>query len=180
MTGDVKSGLGVALPAALAAHEEPEDAEQLDLLGLPQPGTIAGQAALDVIVKSGRAGRPKGARNKRTVKTVEWLLSVHQDPRAVLMAIAEAPVEELVIRLGCKPLEALQEKRLAAIGVLPYVAQRQPLAIDLTERKIVFLSIDGGQGAAGGVGLSARVVNDAKLVAIGEAVKAAEGDDGNA
>ncbi len=179
MSGDVKSGLSVALPAAIEAFEEPGDAEQMDLLGLPEPTDTVERVALEQL-RTGRAGRPKGARNKRTVRSVEWLLSTHRDPRAVLLAIAEASTEELALALGCKPLEALQEKRLAAIGVLPYVAQRMPLAIDLTERKIVFLSIDAGPADAGGVGLTARIVNDAKLVEVDDAGQAKGEGDGDA
>lgn len=179
MTGDIKGGVGTALAVALDQAEEEIAAEQMELLGLPEPKTEVGRQALERL-RTGKPGRPPGARNKRTVKTVELLLSQHRDPRAVLLAIAEAPVEELVATLGCKPLEALQEKRLAAIGVLPYVAQRQPLAIDVTERKIVFLSIDGGGNDAGGVGLTARVVNDARLVEVDESGAPKEPGDGNA
>lgn len=168
---EIKSGVPTALAAALEQRAEPPEAEQMDLLGLPEPRTADGVAF--IAQRTGKAGRPLGARNKRTQKTVEWLMSVYQDPRAVLLAIAQAPVDELCARLNCKPMEALQEKRLAAIGVLPYIAQRQPLAVDFTERKIVYLNLIDGTVSAGdsnidGLGLTARVV-EGEIVKIDDA-----------
>lgn len=155
---EIKSGVATALTIAMEQHEEPEPPVQANLLGLPAPKTEAGRE----LVATRRAGRPPGARNKRTLRNVEWLLSRHRDPREVLLEIAEAPIDELVATLGCKPIEALQEKRLAALGVLSYVAQRMPLAVDVTDRKIIHLNIVDGlveQGeSSDGVGLTARIV----------------------
>jgi len=138
-------GTGVAVKLAMAAAGEDFDeaAPELDL-GLPAPRSAAGRA----LVEERRRGRPPGARNKRTAATVERLLARHEDPRAVLLAIAETPVDELVACLGCKPLEAVQEKRLAALGVLPYIASRQPLAIDLTNHRVINLTIVEGEATA--------------------------------
>lgn len=57
------------------------------------------------------------------------------------MRIATAPVGELVAATGCTKIEALQEKRLAAIAGLPYLHQKQPVAIDVTNRNVVHLHI---------------------------------------
>lgn len=163
MTEQPKSGIPTALAAAMAAHEPEPEPEQMDLLGLPAPKTDAGQAIVD---KRG-AGRPAGARNKRTIREVNWLLSTYQDPRAVLLAIAQTPVDVLMATLGCTAMEALQEKRLAAIGVLPYVAQKQPLSVDVTNRKIVYLQIGdvGFDDSSDGVGLTAKII-DGEMVDI--------------
>ena len=135
-------GTRTAVEAVLAAGEDWDEAEpELDL-GLPAPTTAAGRT----LVEERRGpGRPKGARNKRTAQTVERLLSRFEDPRAVLLAIAQTPVDELAATLGCSALQALQERRLAAIGVLPYVAQRQPISVDVTNRQVVHLTIIEGE-----------------------------------
>lgn len=132
----------------IAGELAPEDdeAEQLGLFGDPQ--TAEGRATATVRGRTG-AGRPPGARNKRTERTVAYLLSRHRDPRQVLLEIAEANVFDLAALLGCKPFEAMQEKRLAAIGVLPYVAARiTPEVID--NRQVIHLHIGSFDAAAGG------------------------------
>lgn len=149
--------MGVILDTAIAAADEPIDAEQDDLFGPP----ATPQGAL--LARRRGPGRPPGSRNKRTERTVAWLLQRHRDPREVLLEIAEANVHDLAGLLGCSVFEAAQEKRLAAIGVLPYVAQRQPLAIDVTKRSLVYLTIRDGAAelADDGVGLVAQVIDNA-------------------
>jgi hypothetical protein len=45
-----------------------------------------------------------------------WLLAQPRDPRQVLAEIMFRPAADLAALLGCSLFEALQEKRLAAIG----------------------------------------------------------------
>ena len=172
---EVGEGMQVAIEQALVEGEvlEFDEAEQLGLFAPPQ--TEEGQRKS--LVKS-RIGRPPGARNKRTVATVDYLLSRHRDPREVLLEIAEANVADLAALLGCTLFEAVQEKRLCAAAVLPYVAQRQPLSIETSARNPVYLTIVDGQAApadnsAAGA-IEARVVHpdDVELLPLGE-----EGDD---
>lgn len=151
------SGERAAVEAVLAELGEDEE-EQLGLFAAPL--TDAGQ-----LKAQGRRGpgRPLGSRNKRTERTVAWLLARYRDPRAVLLETAQANVFDLAALLGCTPFEAAQEKRLAAIGVLPYVAQKQPLAVDVTNRQVVHLTINEGAvtvGEDGGVGFTARVIEN--------------------
>lgn len=138
------SGERTALDLAQAGFEdENEPAEQLDLLGVPQTPEL-------MLLRTQRGpGRPPGARNKRTERTVQFLLARHQDPREVLLAMAEARVDELTAALGCSAYQAWQEKRLAAIGVLPYVAQRQPLAVAFTGVRPIHLHMHGMEDANG-------------------------------
>lgn len=146
------TGLSAVLAEMDASGAAPAaEPEQLDLVGLPPP-----RPGARFVDKPRGAGRPPGARNKRTQAWADFLLARYASPLEVLMQIATAPVDELVAKLGCKPLEALGEKRLAAIGALPYLHQRQPLAIDLTNNRVVHLHIgdapragetgDGGSG----------------------------------
>ena len=132
---------------AVVGLDGDDDGEQLDLLGMPEPKTAEGRA---VLAERRGPGRPVGARNKRTQKTVNWLLQRYQDPRAVLLALAGMPVAEMMAITGCSAMEAIAEKRLSAAAVLPYVAQKQPLAVDVTSHKVVTLSIDMGGGMGGG------------------------------
>lgn len=149
----------VAVRAAIEAHEdEPED-EQLGLFAPAQ--TDAGTLKQSEGSQRG-PGRPPGAKNKRTERTTAFLMARHRDPREVLLEIAEANVNDLAGLLKCTLHEALQEKRLAAIGVLPYVAQKLPLAVDVTNWKGIRLVIEdtAGDPAIAGVGAVAQVLND--------------------
>lgn len=154
---DTGKGMATAVSVALAeGAEELGEGEQLDLLR--EPETEIGQ---DKVLHVRRPGRPKGSRNKRTERTVAWLMARHRDPREVLLSITDMHPADLAALLACTLHEALQEIRLAAAAVLPYVAQKQPLAIDVTGRQVVHLHIDTGSiepGQGGGVGLTARVV----------------------
>jgi hypothetical protein len=133
-------GEKAALEAAIAAGPPtlPEDPEQLDLiedcLGLPETPSLKEY-------RERKIGRPPGAKNKRTEALATYLLSRYSSPLEVLMQIATRPVEELVAALGCTKIEALQEKRLAAIPCIPYLHQKQPVAIDITNRQVVNLRI---------------------------------------
>jgi hypothetical protein len=138
------------MTAAIAELIEAEDeAVQLGLFGEPltEGGAVKAKGWNGV-------GRKPGAKNKRTERTVTFLLARHRDPRQVLLEIAEANVFDLAALLKCSPHEAMQEKRLAAIGVLPYVAAKiTPDVVD--NRQVIYLtigSIDGGAATgAGGV-----------------------------
>lgn len=135
------SGERAALEAVGLGFEDEDEGEQFDLLGMPQTASL-----LLLRQKNDGPGRPKGSRNKRTERTVAFLLARHRDPREVLLEMAEARVDELAASLGCTAYQAYQEKRLAAIGVLPYVAQRQPLAIEMTGVQPIHIHIGQANG----------------------------------
>src|SRR5579872_298766 len=79
------SGEPATVAAVAAAIEEPEEAEQLDLLA---PGQARTDAARDAVARRG-AGRPPGARNKRTERTLRWLMTHHRDPRERLLSVTD-------------------------------------------------------------------------------------------
>lgn len=149
----------VAVRTAMDAHEEEADAEQLGLFAPAE--TDAGMLKQHEGAQRG-PGRPPGAKNKRTERTVQFLMTRHRDPREVLLEIAEANVNDLAGLLGCTLHEALQEKRLAAIGVLPYVASKLPLAVDVTNWKGIRLVIEDNAGDldSAGAGVVAQVLSD--------------------
>lgn len=135
-----------------------DEPEQLDLIGAVKPEKFR-----ELQERRG-PGRPPGARNKRTQEWAEYLLSRYASPLEVLMQIANARVDDLRKAIGCTSLEALQEKRLAAIAVIPYVHQKQPMAVDLTKTSFVQLIIQESEPAQVGddLTLTARVVEAVK------------------
>jgi|SRR5882672_4028767 len=156
-------GLKTAADLVLGAMGRPEPApepEQIDLedlLGLPRP--IVSAADGGGAAGSRGPGRPPGSRNRRTVQWVDFLLRRYASPLEVLAQMATARVDDLMKQLGCSALEAFQEKRHAAIALAPFLHQRQPLALNVTERKIVYLTISTEKP-------DARAVIDAESVTL--------------
>jgi hypothetical protein len=165
----------VVAQAAGELVEDEVEAEQLGLFG--EPVTEEGLAKA---ISRGRRGpgRPPGARNKRTERSVAFLLSRHRDPREVLLEIAESNVFDLAALLGCKPFEALGEKRLAAIGVLPYVAARITPEV-LKQFNGIFLTVvERPEGAAGeGIGVSAQILDHVEFERTADRPSAATDDE---
>jgi hypothetical protein len=116
--------------------------EQLgDLLGMPE-----GLPALQQLREARRkGGRPAGARNKRLDEIARQVRERFGDVLLRQVAVATMPLADLMA-LGLKPGEALAEQRLSAATVLPYLEQRKPLAVDVTGRQVVHLTIATGLG----------------------------------
>lgn len=135
-----------AVPAALIGDLPGDDLpEQLDLLGLPatQTALADGQAM--------RRGRPAGALNRATAEWVEWLRARYPDPMVRLAQLAFAPPLVLAQELGMKAGDVLAEQRKMLADLLPYFHTRQPIAVDLTNRRVIHLTIEaGGEGELGG------------------------------
>lgn len=129
------------LALEMAPPPEPldEDENQIDWVE-ELVGPDRGREVRDI---RSRIGRPPGARNKRTVEFAEYLLAQYTSPAEGLARIACMSIEELVAATGCTRLEALQEKRLAMIPLLPYLHSKMPVSIDITNRKVIYLTIGG-------------------------------------
>ncbi len=112
-----KDGLVAALEVLGAAPEVPAGAEQLALL----PDAVTGEA--------GSSGRPKGARNRRTQEWVDYLLARHRAPLEALAEVLTQGPEALRAELGCERLEAFDRWLRVAEALLPYLHQKQPMAI---------------------------------------------------
>lgn len=124
----------------------PVQEELHELLGFPatvEAGLLEARRAQAVR----RGGRPAGARNKRLDEIARQVRERFGDVLLRQAAVATMPLADLVA-LGLKPLEALQEQRLSAATILPYIEQRRPLALDVTGRQVVHLDIHigGGEG----------------------------------
>lgn len=166
------NGLKTAVDLVMAAMPgedlaEPEQIDLEDYLGLPPRGDLGTGGAVAGGARG--PGRPPGARNKRTTQWAEYLLSRYASPLEVLAQIAVARVEDLKAQLACTALEAFQEKRHAAVALAPFLHQRQPLALNLTERKVVYLTIQQDSGAGSAVPndamtLSAQIVGNQEVI----------------
>lgn len=122
-----------AVAEAAAARVDdllPEQLDLVDLVGAEVPVTR-------------RGGRPLGARNKRLADVARIVRETLGDVLLHQAAIATMPLADL-IALGLKPKEALEEKRLSAGTILPYIEQRQPVQVDVTGRQVVYLTIAEG------------------------------------
>lgn len=136
----VKAAIDIAVAAAgnPSTEQVEEQLDLEDLIGAPlRPDQV------EVLNTNGSrgVGRPPGARNKRTVEWAEYLLTRYASPLEVLAQMAVARVDELASRLGCTKLEAYQEKRLAAIALVPFIHQKQPLAVNFSNKTFVHLTI---------------------------------------
>lgn len=139
--------VALAQDTALAAAQP-----QPDLLGLPET-----QRVRDLREKRAKAGRPAGARNRRSEEIAAWITEHIGDPLVMLAQLAVLPADELAAAAGCTKAEALAEKRLAAIAVLPFLHRRQPLAIDVANHRVVHLHIGEGPKPADGAADQAGV-----------------------
>ncbi len=163
MTAD---GTKTALDLVTAAVAEDEPC-QLDMLGLPLLDEVREAAFAE---RRGR-GRPKGARNRRTEATAAMLIARHGDPVEEMLVMAMMPVAELAARLNMPLAEAWAEKRACLTAVSPYLKQRQPLAVNMTNHQYVQLVVEaspdvarlmgaGGQGEGALLDLGADEVTD--------------------
>jgi hypothetical protein len=101
-------------------------------------------AATDTVVKKAVKRAPATIKQRRPsfkIYTVSQLLETYRDPRAVLLEIASTDTAKLAETIGCSLQEALGERRLAAQAVLPYVAQKLPVQVDMRHTKAIHLNI---------------------------------------
>lgn len=163
------------------AEIEAVGAERAAAVMEPQPdfGELLGLAALDpdrpahaALIKRG-PGRPQGARNKRAEALAAECERRFGNAIIRGYAFATASVDEVAMRLGCSPLEALQEQRLWLQVVAQYVHQRMPLALQHSGQ-VVHLTIgDVSSGAMeGGEGVTLAAVQIVENQSVDEAVDA--------
>lgn len=135
---DRVTGIAAAL-AEVAAGPLSAPAEAAEQADLWADGEGVGSGPLDDplkhlgtdLFKTPRrgGGRPAGARNRSTEAWRTWFLSQRRDPALALADIYSMTVEELALRLECDPLDAMKLQMRAAEILMPYLHQKQPLAI---------------------------------------------------
>lgn len=147
MSDGAKPGLVAALQALDARGELPAEAEQAGLFD---------EADADLPLAPARqaptGGRPKGAKNRATKEWMEFFLSRYRSPLIGLAELYSRPVQQLAQTLGCDLLEAGKLQMAAMQAILPYVHQKQPVAIEAAGRTRGLLilgdlgSLDGAAG----------------------------------
>ncbi len=164
-------GLTTALQLLGAAGAvDAGDGEQPELFEASAPLPLPTAPRAD----AGKAGRPKGARNKSTDQWVSYFLGRYRSPLTGLAELYTRPLEELVDelqrmadkhkswietkeggrweRVAINPLEVLRMQHNAMVAILPYIHKRQPIAleVDARQRGIVLLgSLDTAGADAG-------------------------------
>jgi len=138
----------VAETKALVDGARKHEAQQLDLLGVPDPevmaearealGPKAGELA--VVAEARKRGRKPGTRNRRTEDFRKYILGFGQHPAVTMMQIQTTPPEVLVERsaamdppkrrLSYGDAQALRVR--CAEGLLPFVESKMPVAVDLS------------------------------------------------
>lgn len=103
-------------------------------------------------------GRPKGAKGRRTEAVISWLLTQHRHPLSVMMeAYSMSPAEFAARVLGeAEPgadrlMEIVKLQLRMAEAVAPYIAQRQPQAVQLAAAAQLNVSFGGVSLGEGGV-----------------------------
>ena len=137
----------VADSKALIEGARQHQAQQMELLGVPDPEAMAAAreklgpkaGALTVLAEARGAGRPKGSRNRRTEDFRRYILAHGQHPAITMMQIQNTPPEVLVERsaaidppkrrMSYGDAQALRTR--CAEGLLPFIESKQPVAVEL-------------------------------------------------
>lgn len=150
---------------ALAVEKAAEgvDAEQI---GLFEGSSVFGTLVVDGkrITPNGR-GRPRGSVNKSTADTVKYILSKGRHPLIALAEVVATPIDVLAATLGCKKIEAAEFWRKCNDSLAPYVAQKQPMALQVETANAGMLMLQIGTGGQGGAGSGNAFGLDMRLVA---------------
>jgi hypothetical protein len=108
-------------------------------------GPIAGLVQVIEQARTGRAGRIKGSRNRRTEDFIKYISQFGSDPAVTLMEIHSQTPEELMARssmldlredrLSYRDAQALRVR--CAEALMPFLHSKQPVAIDATIRGVM-------------------------------------------
>jgi len=141
-----------------AGSENPDaDAEQLGLFsGASVFGTVKDG---DGNPKALGPGRPRGSLSRTTVQLVKLITSHGKHPLLAMAEIVSTPIDAIAKTLGCTKLEAAEYHRKVMSDLAPYVAQRQPLALQVAGANAGMLVINlGGPMGDQVKGLDMRVI----------------------
>lgn len=144
---------------ALVEQAAAREAEQLDLLGVPDAEDIVmareklGREAgpIAVLNEARKRGRPRGVRNRRTDDFRKYILGFGQHPAITLMQIQSTPAEVMVERSAAMDPpkrrmtigDAEQLRVRCAESLLPYIEGKQPVRVDMSFSGVADLIIEG-------------------------------------
>ena len=133
--------------AAMARAIEAADPVELQP-SLPLPDhqvSVAEDGAL--VVKRGPGRRP-GSRNKRDQALVDYLVKNYSHPLEGAVQIASTATDVLARLWQCSIIEAARVQASYVNMALPYLAMKQPQAVELTDTKqVVIVMSDGSDDA---------------------------------
>lgn len=145
----MSGGVGKALDEAVQQAGAPQLADQAAQPSLfedeageltaEETGALDAPSPLSAAVAQAKRprGRPKGSKNRRTEAVAAWLLSQHRHPLAVMMEAYSMSPADLARTIGIEEadgdtlLDIFKLQLRMAEAVAPYVAQRQPQAVNL-------------------------------------------------
>lgn len=105
------------------------------------PSFLPVQSTNQVPEERGR-GRPKGSTNKSTKEWVDYFLKqVKKSPLMFLGELYAEKTEDLARRMCAKREDALKLQIAAASTVLPYVHQKQPVAVQIENEDLPTINI---------------------------------------
>jgi len=125
-----------------------------DMDALPRKGGRITREQLRNLRRHGERGRPPGSRNRRNVKFAAYFVGKFGDPLDVMGEIMSRPLDLLIEEMEAaqggdakhKPVRAIDAMRLkleAADKAAPYVRGKQPVSIEVTDRKDMVLLVPG-------------------------------------
>lgn len=107
--------------------------------------SLPARAPLSQPEERGR-GRPKGATNKSTKEWVEFFMNrVKKSPLLFLGELYSQNTEDLARKMLCEREDALKMQIAAANAVLPYVHQKQPVAVQVQAEELPTINIFASQ-----------------------------------
>lgn len=127
MAEAAKSGAASAIDEAMDEADELVLAPVLPLFG-PE-GAKAHRAGKAVAAR--KAGRPPGAKNKRTEAIREWFVAKFGHPMEKIGQLVNTPTLELAGELRCEPEKALQIQKDCLFRMLEYIEQKQPASVEV-------------------------------------------------
>ena len=152
-----KPGIAAAIAQLREEMADMQTGEQLSLL--PTPGNAAMAQADDTTAKRDGPGRPAGSKNRSTSEWTKFISANYRDPRLFMADSYTRPVQQLAAELDCSLLEAFKIQAYCAKELLPYMAQKQPMAVQIDSRGQVTLVVHRGDAPAGIQGDGSRVIN---------------------
>jgi hypothetical protein len=123
----------------------------VDQLGLFEGSSVFGTLTMGTTkVIPNSKGRPKGSPNRTTADLVKLIQATGRHPLLAMAEIVATPIDVIAATLGCKKLEAAEYHRKVMSDLAPYVAQRQPQALQIEGANAGMLHLIVGMAATGG------------------------------